>query len=292
MLRSMTGYGKSECEIGSSYYTIEIRTLNSKQADINTKIPLNIKEKDIAIRNLVSAQLTRGKIDVYMDVETCSEEPDNKLNQGIIRNYYKDIKQVADSLEIDDTSGVLPALLRMPDAFSKEKNEVSEDAWKKLAEAIQQSINQVNQFRIQEGKALEQDIHERIEQINEKVNSLDALEDERTETLKGRLQNNLHEFIGQNVQYDKDRFEQELAYYLEKLDINEEKVRLKNHCAYFLETMNSEESVGKKLNFIAQEILREINTIGSKANHSKIQEKVVEMKDELEKMKEQIMNVL
>lgn len=287
----MTGYGKAICELAQKKITIEIKTLNSKQFDLNTRIPSVYKEKELETRTLISRSLERGKIDVSFWLEETGTDSNYSFNNELIKKYYVELRKINDSLNIKEEQDLFPIAMRLPDVLKTEREELNEDEWKEINEVLVQVIEKVNEFRIAEGKVLEKDFIKRIDLINSLLKTVDPFEKERIERMKTRLKTELSNQIG-NDDIDKNRFEQELIYYLEKFDITEEKVRLANHCEYFLNTLESEQSSGKKLGFIAQEIGREINTIGSKANHSEIQKVVVQMKDELEKIKEQLMNIL
>lgn len=287
----MTGFGKSECQLQDKKVYIEIKALNNKQVDINTKIPVIYKDKDVEIRNLLTRIFERGKIDFILYYELNEDISSSNINPAVVQSYYKQMSSIAKDLNIGLSNHILETIIRLPDALKNEKCELDDEEWNKLSVAINQAIDELDKFRIQEGKALEKDIRDRIFQINQMLSIIPSYEQERINKIKERINSNMKEFIpAENL--DKNRFEQELLYYIEKLDITEEKVRLKNHCEYFLETIEKGGSIGKKLGFISQEIGREINTIGSKANHSEIQKIVVQMKDELEKIKEQLMNIL
>ena len=291
MFFSMTGYGKDECQYGNKKIIVEIKSLNSKQFDLNTRIPGYYKEKELFVRNLIITKLIRGKIDFTLFIDSSEAENAVKLNAKIISDYYNQLKTIADNLDINDESNWFSVLTKLPDAIKTERSELDEEEWESTSICIENAIEKLIAFREQEGMALEGDITKRIYSINNLVSEIEVFEEERIKIIRNRIINNLKD-VTEDAGYDENRFEQELIYYLEKLDITEEKVRLLNHCRYFIENMKSEEAVGKKLGFIVQEIGREINTIGSKANNADIQRIVVQMKDELEKIKEQLMNVL
>ena len=291
MIKSMTGYGKAECEFQSKRITVEIKSLNSKQLDINIKSPSIYKEKEIDLRNEINREINRGKVDVYISVDYVDEEIPVNLNAKLIKGYYKQVSQISQDLKLPVPGDIISTLLRMPDVLRSERQEVSDEEWLALKTTAINSIKALNAFRDQEGCALEKDIVERIRLITSLTGELEPFEKQRIIKLKEKFRLNLAELISQD-KLDENRFEQELIYYIERLDITEEKVRLANHCTYFLETMKEADSSGKKLGFITQEIGREINTIGSKANDSDMQKIVVQMKDELEKIKEQVNNVL
>ncbi|NOZ45820.1 MAG: YicC family protein [Chlorobi bacterium] len=287
----MTGYGKETCHVLDKKIIIEIRSLNSKQFDLNTKIPSYYKEKELFIRNLLVNKLSRGKIDFNLFVEANNGENVANINEKAISNYYSQLKQIAENLDIKEEQNWFSTLIKLPDVLKSERTVLSNEEWDEVLPSIENAINYLIVFREQDGFSMEQDITKRIYSINNLISEIEVFEEERINNIKNRILVNLAEMENKG-NYDKNRFEQELIYYLEKLDITEEKVRLSNHCNYFIENMKSEESVGKKLGFISQEIGREINTIGSKANNADIQRIVVQMKDELEKIKEQLMNVL
>lgn len=289
----MTGFGKAILQTKNKNIQIEIKSLNSKQLDVNIKLPISYKKKEIEIRNLLAGKLIRGKIEMLISEELINDEEEfvNKINSSVIKSYFHQLKKIATDLEIKMDDTFFSNLVRLPDVIQSPMIDISEDEWERLQKSIELAIEDLNLFRKQEGKALEKDIKNRIYQISSLSENIEKYEKKRVETIKERIKNNLFNFLGkENI--DENRFEQELIYYLEKIDITEEKVRLKNHCSYFLETINQNKVNGKKLGFITQEIGREINTIGSKANDSDIQKIVILMKDELEKIKEQIFNVL
>jgi TIGR00255 family protein len=291
MIKSMTGYGKAECEFQSKKLTIEIKSLNSKQLDLNLKLPSLFKEKEIDIRNEISRELVRGKVELTISSDSNSEDAVACINTPLLKNYYKQLTEISGELNLAVPEDIIATLLRLPDVLKSEKQEVSDEDWARLMKSISGAIKATDDFRRQEGKALEKDIAERIKLISKLAVDLEVFEKQRTEKVKQKIRQSLLELVSPD-KIDENRFEQELIYYIEKLDITEEKVRLANHCSYFLETSKEEEPSGKKLGFITQEIGREINTIGSKANDSEMQKIVVRMKDELEKIKEQINNIL
>lgn len=293
MLVSMTGFGKAIFRAKNKNIQVEIKSLNSKHLDISIKLPISYKKKEIEIRNLLAERLIRGKIEISITEELTNEEErwTNKINPLVVKSYFRQLKEIADELDIKIEDGFFSNLIRLPDAIQNPTIDINEEEWDTLKKSIDLSLQDLIFFREQEGKALEKDIKNRIYQISSLSESIEKYEKQRIETITERIRNNLSNFfVKENI--DENRFEQELIYYLEKMDITEEKVRLKNHCSYFLETINQKEANGKKLGFISQEIGREINTIGSKANDSDIQKMVILMKDELEKIKEQIFNVL
>jgi len=289
----MTGFGRVEFEVNNKKITLEIKSLNSKQIDINTRVPSLYREKEIEIRKELSEELVRGKIDLTIYLENHGEESNSKINEPILKSYFGHLKKINDDLKLLTDNTTLHAALRLPDVVKTEYETLDEEEWQVILENIREAIQQINEFRLQEGKALETDISENVNSISELLQKIGPFETQRIETVKSRLNESLGK-SNMNENVDKNRFEQELIYYLDKMDMNEEKVRLENHCSYFLETLNqnSQSSNGKKLAFISQEMGREINTIGSKAYESNIQRVVVEMKDHLERIKEQLLNVL
>lgn len=291
MIKSMTGYGKSECELPSKKITIEIKSLNSKQLDINTRIPSIYREKDIEIRKIIGERLERGKVDFNLYCEQLGDESNANINKSIVLSYHRQLLDIYSELNMEMTERTVQGILRLPDSVKVNYEELDENEWKLILEKIEEAIGRLNKFREQEGNALKKDIVSHIDNIRSLKEQVTPYESERIDRVKLKLNEALTNLSG-NVQSDPNRFEQELIFYLEKMDINEEKVRLENHCKYFLETIKEPIPSGKKLGFIAQEIGREINTLGSKANHTEIQKLVIVMKDELEKIKEQSLNIL
>jgi uncharacterized protein (TIGR00255 family) len=291
MIKSMTGYGKAMAETSKKKILIEIKSLNSKQLDFNAKLPWIYKEKEPEIRNLLSQKLDRGKIDIVIYFDILEDEGIAVINKSIIKSYYSQLKEIAKELDINIDAQILPAIMKFPDAMKTEKPELDEDEWEKVKEQIIESLKVLDLYRIEEGKSIMKDIETCLSKILISLDRVEEFEEGRITKIKEKLLSILEDNTGtENI--DKNRFEQELIFYLEKFDINEEKVRLRKHCEYFTQTINSEAPNGKKLGFIAQEIGREINTIGSKANDASIQKLVVMMKDELEKIKEQTNNIL
>jgi len=291
MIKSMTGFGQAVCELPKKKIHIEIKSLNSKQLDINTKLPLIYREKELEIRNLIGRYLIRGKIDLSLFTEVMEDENVPVINHSVVANYYNQLKQITDELKIENKEPLLPIILRLPDTLSTEKKELDEKEWVVVSREIVNAAEKVNQFRLQEGESLETHMNQQIDLILHLLGEIEKIEKNRVKKIEDRIRDNVLSKLGPD-EYDQNRFEQELIYYLEKLDFSEEKVRLKNHCSYFLQSTQKDEPVGKKLGFIAQEIGREINTLGSKANDTDIQKLVVQMKDALEKIKEQVLNVL
>ncbi len=287
----MTGFGKAVCELGTKKLTIEIKSLNSKQLDMNSRIPGFYREKEIQVRNIISKKLERGKIDFSMYAEVAGTDSNSIINTDIVKSYYRQLLPIADELGLHNKEELLKIVMRLPDTLKTEREELDENEWIEVEASIEQALNELIRFRNQEGQALESDIRSRVDKILDLLDQVKAFEKQRIEKVKERLRQSLKE-LSENDEYDENRFEQELIFYLEKLDITEEKVRLANHCQYFLKNMDKSEPVGKKLGFISQEMGREINTLGSKANDSDMQKLVIKMKDELEKIKEQLLNVL
>lgn len=292
MIQSMTGYGKATAEISDKKINIEIKSLNSKAMDLSARIAPAYREKEIEIRNELSRLLERGKIDFSLWVEKKeSQESAAPINQELVAGYYKQILSISESLNIPVPSDWFQTLLRMPDVLSKtETTELTEEEWSIVSTALQEAINHLIDFRLQEGAALERKFRENIANITRLLEAVAPYEKERVERVRERITDALEKRL--NVDYDKNRLEQELIFYIEKLDINEEKQRLSNHLNYFITTMESGSGQGKKLGFIVQEMGREINTLGSKSNHAEMQKIVVQMKDELEQIKEQVLNVM
>ena len=291
MIQSMTGFGKATCEYEGKKIVVEIKSLNSKQLDLSLKIAAAYRNKELEIRTEILQKLERGKIDVAIYIDNSGKDVANQINPSVFLSYMQQIKSLSQNLELPEPTNWFDILLRLPDVMKTDNIELEENEWQALKKSIDKAIEQVISFRIQEGKSLENVFISKITNIGDLLEKISPYEAERIEKIRSRLKDNL-QALSDKVDYDQNRLEQELIYYIEKLDINEEKVRLKNHLNYFLETMKLEPSKGKKLGFIAQEIGREINTLGAKANHSEIQKIVVEMKDELEQMKEQVLNVL
>ncbi|NDV78380.1 YicC/YloC family endoribonuclease [Dysgonomonas sp. 511] len=290
MIQSMTGFGKATAELQKRKITVEVKSLNSKQLDLTVRVANLYKEHEMEIRNQLSRQVERGKVDFLIYVENIGNETSSQINHNQIEGYYKQIKDSAMKLGVDEPSDWFQVLLRLPDVLKYEVQEVDEAEWKLLHETVDKAIHQLQAFRKQEGEMLEKLFEEKIANISALLSEISLYEAERVEKVKTRISEALQKI--EDFDYDKNRFEQEMIYYIEKLDINEEKTRLSNHLSYFLETMKAGSGQGKKLGFIAQEMGREINTMGSKSNHADMQQIVVRMKDELEQIKEQVLNVL
>ena len=292
MIQSMTGYGKATAELSDKKINVEIKSLNSKAMDLSTRIAPLYREKEIEIRNEIAKALERGKVDfsLWIDKKDACELI-TPINQDVVVAYYERIRTISETTGIPAPEDWFSTLLRMPDVMTKNDiQELSEEEWKAVHATVLQAIQNLVEFRIQEGAALEKKFREKISNIAKLLTSVDPYEKERVEKIKERITDALEKTI--SVDYDKKRLEQELIYYIEKLDINEEKQRLSNHLKYFINTMEDGSGQGKKLGFIAQEMGREINTLGSKSNHAEMQKIVVQMKDELEQIKEQVLNVM
>lgn len=291
MVRSMTGFGRAEQTIGEKTYLVEIKSLNGKQFDVNMKIPPLVKPYEFDIRNLIQESLLRGTIECLIVVKQNGATKPVVLNTDLIKSYYQQIQALATELSID-TNSVLAALLRLPEVVNPSNEVLDESDWKNLRQIIEAALHELNTHRIEEGKSLEKELRLRVKNIKLQEDDILLLEPKRRKKMKNELLQVLEENVGKE-NYDANRLEQELIYYIEKIDIREEQVRLKNHCEYFLSVLDGDEiAKGKKLAFVVQEIGREINTTGSKAYDSEIQKCVVLMKDELEKMKEQTFNIL
>ena len=288
MIQSMTGYGKSVLQLPTKKVTIEIKTLNSKNLDLNVRIPTYYKEKELSVRKKLAAGLVRGKIDFSIYVEMTADETTTVINKTVVNDYMQQLKNVLFT-DHDNDVELLKMAVRMPDALKTEREELDENEWNLIETSIIEALNETIQYKTDEAASLEDDFKLRILNIRKYLDEVNALDEERLSHVRERLQKAIDDL---KVEIDQNRFEQELIYYLEKLDINEEKVRLANHLEYFLQELDSKDSNGKKLGFIIQEIGREINTTGSKANYAPMQKSVIQMKNELEKIKEQILNVL
>lgn len=291
MLKSMTGFGKATCELGDRVIGIEIKSLNSKQLDIFTRVPQSYRDKDIEIRNMLSNRLERGKVELNLNVELTDAKNAASINLPVARKYYEQLQQLAFELGTENNEPLLATIMRLPETLKIDRDELNEDDWNSILKALEKALDAVDAFRLQEGKALKKDMLMRLDSIEKRLPIIEPYEKERVQAIREKMLSSLKEYIEPD-KIDTNRFEQELIYYFEKLDISEEKVRLLNHCRYFREVIESPEGIGKKLGFIAQEMGREINTLGSKASHHEIQKLVVEMKDELEKIKEQVLNIL
>ena len=291
MILSMTGYGKAMANYGSKKICAEIKSLNSKAIDLSTRISPLYREKEMEIRTLIAQSLERGKIDFSLWIEEDATQQATPINTGLVASYYQQIKSISETTGIPEPTDWYATLLRMPDVLSRtEVKELTDEEWEVARGVVAEAIAQLMDFRRQEGDALQKKFCEKLDNTAPLLASTEPYEGERTEKIRDRILESLQKNL--TVEYDKNRFEQELIFYIEKLDINEEKQRLTNHLAYFRETMNEGHGQGKKLGFIAQEMGREINTTGSKSNHAEMQNIVVQMKDELEQIKEQVLNVM
>tara|TARA_B100000780_G_scaffold106570_1_gene74618 strand:+ start:3675 stop:4544 length:870 start_codon:yes stop_codon:yes gene_type:complete len=289
MIQSMTGFGRATLVLPKKKITVEVKSLNSKQVDINTRIPSFYKEKELEVRSLLTNTLRRGKIELAIFVENTGTDSQHKINKELVSSYMNTLKEVG--LGDVSSSALLTTAMRLPDAMKVEREEFDKDEWKAVMNVVKEAVAALVDYRQSEGLSLEKDIKHQIATIDSLHNEVPKYEQERIITIKERISSKLTDVL-QSVDFDRDRLEQEMIYFIEKLDVSEEKVRLKNHCEYFIETMNTGDFNGKKLGFISQELGREINTMGSKANHTEIQKLVVEMKDALEKIKEQVLNIL
>ncbi|MBP7397015.1 MAG: YicC family protein [Flavobacterium sp.] len=286
MIQSMTGFGKATLQLPTKKITIEVKSLNSKGLDLNVRMPSLYREMELGLRNLIASKLERGKIDFSIYIESTAEQTSTRVNVPIVKAYINQLREVyADA----DETELMKMAVRMPDTMKVEREEIDESEWATIQNVIEEALQNILNFRKDEGESLEKEFQLRIGNIRQFMNEALALDPERVQAIKDRLQTAIAEL---QVNVDENRFEQELIYYLEKLDITEEKVRLTNHLDYFLDTIKGTEANGRKLGFITQEMGREINTMGSKSNHAQMQKLVVQMKDELEKIKEQVLNVL
>ena len=285
MIQSMTGYGKSVLQLPTKKITIELKSLNSKNLDLNVRMPSMYRAKELDIRKLIAKHLVRGKVDFSLYVEVTGEDTSSKINKTIVKEYIKQLKEVVDG----DATELLKMAVRLPDAIITERDEIDENEWSSIQSEINKALDHIKSYREDEGASLKQDFESRIATLRDLLNQVIKMDPERIDGVRARLEKGIAD-IKEKV--DENRFEQELVYYIEKFDITEEKVRLDNHLDYFVSSLNSKDSNGKKLGFISQEIGREINTIGSKSNYAPMQKLVVQMKDELEKIKEQMLNAL
>ena len=288
MIQSMTGYGKSVLQLPTKKVTIEIKSLNSKSLDLNVRIPSYYKEKELDVRKKLANELVRGKVDFSIFVEMTANKTSTIVNPGVVKNYIQQLKNMVET-DSNNELELLKMAIQMPDALKTEREELDENEWNLINQTVDEAVKEIIQYRIDEATALEDDFRTRIANIKSYLDEVKALDNQRIEFVKERLKKAIDDL---KVTVDENRFEQELIYYLEKLDINEEKVRLENHLNYFLQTLETEDSNGRKLGFIVQEMGREINTTGSKANFAPMQKAVIQMKNELEQIKEQILNIL
>ena len=295
MIKSMTGYGKAEAILETGKITVEVRSLNGKTADISLKTSMLPKDKEMAVRQKVAAELTRGNIDMFMTFEPNAADSAKKINMDLAMEYYQQVAELGEkigavNLWSKNPNDLLAMILRMPEVMDAKKQDViTDENWSVVEACIDEALKNINTFRAQEGEVLYKDVTEKVNSIMEYSRQIEQFEQERVEAIREKI---LNRFAELKAEPDQSRLEQEMIFYIEKLDINEEKVRLRQHCKYFLDTITNEPNPGKKLGFIAQEMGREINTTGSKANHTEIQKIVVKMKDDLEKIKEQSLNIL
>jgi len=287
----MTGFGKTKLETNNKVIGLEIRSLNSKQLDMNLRTPHLYREKELDIRKIIGSKLIRGKIDFYINIEQSSVDSAPQINNVVARHFYSQIESLSKELNLEKQNDILGIIMRMPDIITSTNEELNVEEWNDIEKAILETIEKVNAFRSEEGELLFKDFCQRIDKIKELLSLVEPYEKARIPHIKERIQMNINSLLDE-INKDNSRLEQEMIYYLEKLDITEEKVRLLKHCDYFLEVIENENNAGKKLAFVCQEIGREINTLGSKANDADIQKIVVLMKDELEKIKEQLFNIL
>jgi uncharacterized protein (TIGR00255 family) len=283
----MTGFGKATLQLPAKKITIEIKSLNSKQLDMNIRVPLFYKEKEADIRHIMAEKLVRGKADLSFYSEVTGAEKAPKINQELASEYIRQLKELSEAHSVQ--GDILSAVMRMPDVMQAAEDQVDEDEWKAITATINEAVDHLNKFRQDEGNTLRVDLKERVEVIRTKLESIDPFVEERVTRIREKLSRSLADLAEKP---DENRYEQEIIYYIEKLDVTEEKVRLTSHLNYFIELLDKGGPIGKKLGFISQEMGREINTLGSKANHAEIQKQVVDMKDELEKIKEQVLNIL
>ena len=289
MIQSMTGFGRAILLLPQKKITVEVKSLNSKQLDISIRIPSIYKEKELSIRSFLSSSLRRGKIELSVFVENIGSESTYKINKDLVEAYIKSLQEFGNNMV---SHGELLAIaMKLPDAMKLDCKELEKEEWDAIMKTIEEAVESLIDHRKAEGLSLEKDLKMKIQAIDTLHDQVSKYEHERIEAIKERISTKLNDVL-ESIEFDRDRLEQEMIYFIEKLDISEEKVRLKNHCVYFIETINSHDNNGKKLGFISQELGREINTMGSKANHSEIQKLVVQMKDSLEKIKEQVLNVL
>ena len=294
MIKSMTGYGKAVAEFTSRKLSIEVKSLNSKQLDLALRLPSMFREKETEVRNLISQKLERGKVDLLISTELAAETTGISINHELALKYHAELKSLQRALREDCPEGLLPLILKMPEVVQSAKEELSENDWLLVRAGIEHALSLLDEFRVGEGQTLSADLKKRIQLILQYLAEVEPFEQQRINDIREKM---IRDFTSYKSDFngsapDQNRFEQEMIYYLERLDITEEKIRLQKHCDYFLETMDEGVSQGKKLGFITQEIGREINTMGSKANQADMQKLVVQMKDELEKIKEQLMNIL
>ena len=290
MIKSMTGYGKAEGVVENKKISVEVRSLNGKFLDCSLRVPGLYRQKEMLVRSKAAKEVVRGKVDISISYESLEGEQNFFINRGLVKNYYQGLSEISKELNISEEN-VLGTLMKMPEVMRSEKQKLSEGEWSGIEELIDEALVSFNSFRLAEGDVLQKEVEARINEITSLLVQVEPFESERIEAIKTRIRKNIDEIVSKDG-FDQNRFEQELIFYMERYDITEEKVRLKAHCEHFITTMNDEQAQGKKLGFISQEIGREINTLGSKANHAEMQKIVVQMKDELEKIKEQSLNIM
>jgi len=286
----MTGYGKAEGVVENKKISVEVRSLNGKFLDCSLRVPGLYRQKEMLVRSKAAKEVVRGKVDISISYESLEGEQNFFINRGLFKNYYQGLSEISKELNISEEN-VLGTLMKMPEVMRSEKQKLSEGEWSGIEELIDEALVSFNSFRLAEGDVLQKEVEARINEITSLLVQVEPFESERIEAIKTRIRKNIDEIVSKDG-FDQNRFEQELIFYMERYDITEEKVRLKAHCEHFITTMNDEQAQGKKLGFISQEIGREINTLGSKANHAEMQKIVVQMKDELEKIKEQSLNIM
>lgn len=286
----MTGYGKAEGVVENKKISVEVRSLNGKFLDCSLRVPGLYRQKEMLVRSKAAKEVVRGKVDISISYESLEGEQNFFINRGLFKNYYQGLSEISKELNISEEN-VLGTLMKMPEVMRSEKQKLSEGEWSGIEELIDEALVSFNSFRLAEGDVLQKEVEARINEITSLLVQVEPFESERIEAIKTRIRKNIDEIVSKDG-FDQNRFEQELIFYMERYDITEEKVRLKAHCEHFITTMNDEQAQGKKLGFISQEIGREINTLGSKANHAEMQKIVVQMKDELEKIKEQALNIM
>ena len=285
MIKSMTGFGKAETQFQNKNYILELRSLNSKGLELNTRLPIQFREIEINLKKIIGESLQRGKVDLSLNIEYIEQSSSKKINLGVVNQYIEQLREIEDADRLD----LLKIAMRLPDTLKTELNDTEEDEIKTIEGLLEKALINLNKYRVYEGSSLEEDFKKRLIKIKALIDKVIQIDPERKEKIENKLRTSIEEL---QIEIDENRFEQELIYYIEKYDITEEKVRLDSHIEYFTHTMENSSSNGKKLGFIAQEMGREINTIGSKASHAGLQKVVIQMKDELEKIKEQLLNVL
>lgn len=285
MIKSMTGFGKAETQFQNKNYILELRSLNSKGLELNTRLPIQFREIEIHLKKIIGESLQRGKVDLSLNIEYIEQSSSKKINLGVVNQYIEQLREIEDADRLD----LLKIVMRLPDTLKTELNDTEEDEIKTIEGLLEKALINLNKYRVDEGSSLEEDFKKRLIKLKALIDKVILIDPERKEKIENKLRTSIEEL---QIEIDENRFEQELIYYIEKYDITEERVRLDSHIEYFTHTMENSSSNGKKLGFIAQEMGREINTIGSKASHAGLQKVVIQMKDELEKIKEQLLNVL